>query len=388
MIQSKSNNNCQNCALLNLEIIKLQRTIAMLNCKSDTNNQLFNSSDLKDTSSNTDLCSTSNVLSQIANSNDVSLSTISNDHLIGEKNENSLTLFSDSSDTDTECTINQNLSSHFDFANNMNHENMNVFCVDKNNQTIVEPLNMLEKNSFNQFNIHELDKHTQYTRTFNNRIVAYYGEYDYNYSGIIHKACPANSNMCLTKILEHVNEVAPHLSYNSIMITKYRNGRDHLPYHSDNEPEIIPHSDIFTISLGDTRYINFRAKNNTTPELSVLLNHGDSFIMSCNSQDIFEHSIPSKYSRNIRISITLRNIKPKIIDLEHVSTQIIEETLVNLGKSQKAPQQSEPATKQSPKSQTVYISSSMFHHLDANKLSTEHQSASVCSTLERLLEKF
>ena len=192
------------------------------------------------------------------------------------------------------------------------------------------------------------------------------------------------------------------------MITKYKDGSNHLPYHADNETELSDNSEILTISLGETRNIKFRATNDHTSELSVRLCNGDAFIMTKTSQNHFEHSIPRDYSRKLRISITLRNIEPEKDTSDHImSTQdMIIDTLNNLGNRQpnldsestdpanshqyhidgyqyhnasppfEQQPMSEPPLSTTPQhASTIYISSSMFRELDAIKLSSGKQKA-------------
>ena len=76
------------------------------------------------------------------------------------------------------------------------------------------------------------------------------------------------------------------------MVTKYANGSQGIPFHSDDESSILPDSSILTISLGSTRNIAFRSKTSVTSDLTEPLNHGDALLMTRASQDFYEHAIP------------------------------------------------------------------------------------------------
>ena len=261
-----------------------------------------------------------------------------------------------------------------------------------NTSHLVQPFTVYTENSFGQFGVDELDRSTNFDISLENRYLAFYGDFPYQYGNIKHKAKPFSDNVYLCKILEHLNVLMPELNYNSALITKYRDGNDFLNYHSDNEVEICPNSDIVTLSFGVTRVINFRPKTQTSIPVSLQVNHGELFIMSRESQDIYEHSVPKDNSSTIRISVTLRLIKP--LQYTPGPTQIGIPTKQNL---QQSPSSSLPNNSLSnapipnkvSKSSTLFISSSMFSGFNPSKLSSNSQDATVLyyrgATVEQIL---
>ena len=281
---------------------------------------------------------------------------------------------------------------------------------------------------FKAFSLTDLDTSIKYSHTLVNRCIAYYGEHQYQYGDIVHPPNPITGNTYLAGICDQFRALFPELLFNSVLITKYRNGSDSLGYHSDNEPEISLDSFIATISLGENRLAKFRANSDGT-DWSINLQHGDLFLMSRRSQDLYQHSIPQDYSKNPRISITLRHIIPD----PPISTQEIIETLEGLssiisqpdplngrgslaaqpclsdgyqapcvegyqGPSPTPPHQHQQSTISSTTHMstkqhisTVYISSSMFRELDSFKLSSNTQSAAVIfypgATAEQMLQR-
>ena len=168
---------------------------------------------------------------------------------------------------------------------------------------------------FQSVNPHELDKSTSYTHTFQNRQVAYYGDYDYSYSGIIHKARGINQNKELNTIFEALQDLFPSLGINSALINCYRSYDSGMPFHSDRETEIDKNTPIISVSFGESRQMYFRRRNSNSIHSSILLEHGDLLAMSAKSQELFEHSIPSQMGTggtfddvDMRISITFRKI--------------------------------------------------------------------------------
>ena len=49
----------------------------------------------------------------------------------------------------------------------------------------------------------------------------------------------------------------------------------------------------------------------------IKLNHGDSLVMSKKSQQLFTHGLPKEVNKGMRLSITLRLIKPKMISTSY-----------------------------------------------------------------------
>ena len=166
----------------------------------------------------------------------------------------------------------------------------------------------------------------------------------------------------------------PEYNYNSVFLTKFRNGEDFLSYHSDNEPEICSKSHIITISFGASRTIKFRPKNYgmTPTPIELQVNHGELYQMSRESQDIFQHSVPKNDSTDLRISVTLRLIQP--LKVHSTPSEITPHSQCNETPSTSAAT-IPPSTSSRPT--VLYVSSSMFSGLDSSKLSTASQNATV-----------
>lgn len=172
------------------------------------------------------------------------------------------------------------------------------------------PYLKLNSSPFNLFSFDHLAQSTDGYKYFGNRAVSYYGIEPYSYSQITHPPRPFEENPYLLKILSYVEIVLPDLIFNSAMIHYYGDGNAQIPHHSDNEECIEDNSEIVSISLGDSRVMEFMAKTDDTVS-HVVLSHGDVLIMSRKSQDRFTHAIPPKFEEGHqgRLSITLRNIK-------------------------------------------------------------------------------
>lgn len=91
----------------------------------------------------------------------------------------------------------------------------------------------------------------------------------------------------------------------------YNGERDHLGWHSDDDPGIDHAKPIVVVSYGASREIQVRpiGSKNVNERLSFVLSPGSIFIMSAGSQFTHQHSIP-KVNRVIgpRLSLTYRGL--------------------------------------------------------------------------------
>ena len=254
---------------------------------------------------------------------------------------------------------------------------------------IMLPYVQLLGHPFAQFELSKLVADTDFGIKLHNRSLCYYGEVGYSYDQVQHSPQPLpNSDNYIHTIISYVNTVLPNFTFNSVLITMYDNGSDSLGFHSDNEPEIEPDSDIVTISLGESRTAMFKGhkmcKNH--PEQSLILEHGDVFIMSRASQDCFQHSIIPDSSKNPRVSITLRHLKPiPLIEPDH--NFVVTHEPVDINSESAVIPQAAP----SEDMLTLYIGDSMIKHFDSNKMSSASQKAVVLSypgaTVENIYNK-
>ncbi len=146
------------------------------------------------------------------------------------------------------------------------------------------------------------------------REVLYFGKHEYRYTG--HKHAARELPEVLVKTLE---ELAPHLpsdckpEFNSCLISRYKTGHNHIPFHRDNEPVIDPESTILTLSLGAQRTMSFM--NNDESQIDELVLEDSSLLISSRyAQDFWRHGILSDSCTEERVSLTFRNISPHFIN--------------------------------------------------------------------------
>lgn len=102
--------------------------------------------------------------------------------------------------------------------------------------------------------------------------------------------------------------------FNSVLANLYRDGRDAMGWHSDDEPELGPAPVIASLSLGAERRFVFRRKpaRGAAAERAALelrLPHGSLLRMAGASQRLYQHALPRMARvRAPRINLTFRCI--------------------------------------------------------------------------------
>jgi alkylated DNA repair dioxygenase AlkB len=142
------------------------------------------------------------------------------------------------------------------------------------------------------------------------RLVAWYGDpgVRYTYSGATHE--PAPWTPVLLAIRARVLELCG-IDFNSVLLNLYRDGRDGMGWHADDEPELGRDPVIVSVSFGDVRRFKLRHRRHRDQRLDLDLPHGSALRMSGPLQHHWLHALP-KTSRpcNGRINLTWRRIIP------------------------------------------------------------------------------
>jgi alkylated DNA repair dioxygenase AlkB len=141
------------------------------------------------------------------------------------------------------------------------------------------------------------------------RLVAWYGDAgaSYRYSGVRHEPLPWTAT--LLEVRARI-ETLTGVRYNSVLANLYRNGRDGMGWHADDERELGRNPRIASLSLGATR--RFRLRHRASGETHALdLTHGSLLVMGGALQHHWVHCVP-KTSRPVgaRINLTFREILP------------------------------------------------------------------------------
>ena len=109
------------------------------------------------------------------------------------------------------------------------------------------------------------------------------------------------------KLTARVNEFAA-AHFNHVLLNRYRDGRDNMGVHADNEPELGPDPIVATLSLGATRRLTLLPRRPSDGERrSLELSAGSLLIMRGACQRRFRHGIPREPRvTDERVSLTFR----------------------------------------------------------------------------------
>ncbi len=140
------------------------------------------------------------------------------------------------------------------------------------------------------------------------RLTAWYGDpgRSYTYSGISMEPLPWTTR--LTQLRQFVERTCDE-SFNSVLLNLYRNERDSMGLHSDDEPELGPRPVIASLSLGEARVLVFKHKRLALPTVSIPLESGCLLLMKGDTQRYWKHGI-AKSTRQLgtRVNLTFRQI--------------------------------------------------------------------------------
>lgn len=140
------------------------------------------------------------------------------------------------------------------------------------------------------------------------RLTAWYGDEgkSYTYSKIEMTPNPWTST--LLEIKSKI-EAMSDMTFNSVLLNLYRDGKDSVAWHSDDEPELGENPSIGSVSFGAARRFMFKHKQQKNLRQEVELTHGSFLLMQGPTQHFWLHQIP-KTAKPLqpRINLTFRVI--------------------------------------------------------------------------------
>lgn len=140
------------------------------------------------------------------------------------------------------------------------------------------------------------------------RLTAWYGDQGkaYTYSKI--KMEPQPWISILEKIKFQVEKLCEE-KFNSVLLNLYRDGKDSIAWHSDDEKELGKNPTIGSLSFGGTRIFMFRHRFKRELKFNVQLTHGGFLLMKGTTQHYWQHQIPkTRQPVKPRINLTFRKI--------------------------------------------------------------------------------
>jgi len=137
------------------------------------------------------------------------------------------------------------------------------------------------------------------------RLACWYGDRPYTYSGLTLE--PRDFTAQLTELGNVAASLAGR-TFNTVLANLYRDGRDSMGWHSDDERELGPEPVIASLSFGAVR--RFRLRHRESRELvEVSLEPGSVLVMSGLTQHRWMHDLPkSAKVTEPRVNLTFRHI--------------------------------------------------------------------------------
>jgi alkylated DNA repair dioxygenase AlkB len=140
------------------------------------------------------------------------------------------------------------------------------------------------------------------------RLSSWHGtpEATYRYSGIKHLPLPFTPAMaeCLRRLDERFQ-----LRFNSVLANLYRDGKDSMGLHADDERELGPTPLIASLSFGTTRQFRLRHRTERNMRVDLSLQSGSLLLMGGTLQTFWKHEVPkAPRTKEERINLTFRLI--------------------------------------------------------------------------------
>lgn len=142
------------------------------------------------------------------------------------------------------------------------------------------------------------------------RRLAWYGDVGYDYSGLHHPARPMPAPLReLASRIEAWLQLQGHpATFNSVLMNFYRDGRDSIGMHADDETQLEADPTIASVSLGASRTFIVRHME-TGLTLKESLKSGSLLVMKGDMQRKWLHGIPKEpdMAPGPRCNLTFRN---------------------------------------------------------------------------------
>lgn len=142
------------------------------------------------------------------------------------------------------------------------------------------------------------------------RLVAFYGDekVSYKYSGQEMWAIPWTDDLLQIK---NSLKNGLGLNFNSCLLNYYRDGKDSMGWHQDNEAVLGKNPLIASLTFGCERKFKLKHISDSELKLDLVLKSKSVFVMSGETQHFYKHSIP-KTNKEVgpRINLTFRTILP------------------------------------------------------------------------------
>lgn len=161
-----------------------------------------------------------------------------------------------------------------------------------------------------QIQFTQRSRHMYGRKVLTPRLEAWHGDTPYRFGGSELPARPLTPliQAIAVRAETYLSEVGLHdVCFNTCLANLYRDGRDSVGWHSDDEPE-MGDPVIASVSLGAERDFLLRRKGESRA-VKVPLKHGSMLAMLRGVQADWEHSVPKRVSSGTRLNLTFRDCR-------------------------------------------------------------------------------
>ncbi len=140
------------------------------------------------------------------------------------------------------------------------------------------------------------------------RLTAWYGDPGaaYTYSGIKSEPNPWTDG--LLHIKDRIED-ASGSTFNCVLLNWYRDGKDSLSWHADDEKELGVDPVIASANFGATRDFQLRRNSDHAEKITIPLQHGTLLLMRGELQRHWKHAVPKRATVDgSRFNMTFRTI--------------------------------------------------------------------------------
>ena len=140
------------------------------------------------------------------------------------------------------------------------------------------------------------------------RLQAWYGDKNASYTYSKLTLLPFDWTPLLLRLKQQVSEFCQQ-DFNGMLANCYRDHRDSVSWHSDDEPELGEQPVIASLSLGCQRMFHLKHKD-SRESVKLPLQSGSLLVMSGATQQNWRHAIhKTRIEKPMRINLTFRNIQ-------------------------------------------------------------------------------
>lgn len=133
----------------------------------------------------------------------------------------------------------------------------------------------------------------------------------YTYSGL--EQAPQPWTPPLTRLRRQIEaqlDLTAGQGFHGVLLNLYRDGRDAMGWHADDEPELDPEASIASLSLGACRSFRLRPRAGGGQPLELALANGDLLVMDPPTQRFWLHGLPRRLRLGEpRLSLTFRRLR-------------------------------------------------------------------------------